>query len=241
MRTAFYRAQSLPTATQVHVSTIEPFSSRPNRDSIYRGRGRSAPTQSYTITFSNADTGKLSFSIPDNTMISFVDKTTSTHNYTFGDVYDFFSFIKTQTSASGSTRTPLVTTLSLLFRLPLPLKTPVYKVKDNFYTLSLEKIKQVWQIVQKRVDESGNVLKVEGRPVVQILNFTRDVARDVCAKYIGVDAREIPPDDYMKILQVTGRPWRFNDYWGEPWKIAETGDSSYPYAWVARPGTQNKK
>lgn len=211
-----------------------------NRDSIYRGREGSAPKQSYTITFSNVDTGTVSFSIPDNTMVPFVDNTTRTqHNYTFGDVYDFFSFIKTQAGASGSTRTPLVTTLSLLFGLPLPLKTPVYKVQGNFYRLSLEKIEQVWQIVQKRVNASGNVMKIDGGEVVQILNFhTRDVTQAVCEEYVGVDVRDIPQDAYMKILQVTGRPWRFCDYWGEPWKIEKTGDSSYPYAWVPRPGTQ---
>jgi hypothetical protein len=212
-----------------------------NRDSTYRssGRGGPSPTQSYTITFSNADTGQLSFDIPDNRGVPFVDANTSMHGYTFGDVYDFFSFIKTHLSPSGSTRTPLVTTLSLLFGLPLPLRTPVYQVEDNFYRLSLEKIGEVWQIVQKRVELSGYVLQVGGKEVVQILNFrTRDVDCTVCATYLDKDVREIPKKAYIQILQVTGRPWRFCDSWGQPWKIVRTGDPSYPYRWIARPGTQ---
>lgn len=179
-------------------------------------RGGPLPTQSYTIHFSDVDTG-MAFELPSNTRVPFVGATPS-HMYTYGDVYDFFSFVKTQMTDSLLT-------------------TPVYKIGDSFYRLSLEKFGEVSQIVQKRVDESGNVLKIDGREVVRVLNIHHgDVNRAVCARYVNVDIGDIPREHYTQILQVTGQPWRFCDYWGQPWKIvrSDTGD----YRWVARPGTQ---
>lgn len=200
------------------------------------GRRGALPTQSYTITFSAEDTSGP-FSIPDNKLVPFVGET-RTHGYTYGDVYDFFSFLKTQTTDTGTVRTPLVTTLSLLFGLPLPLTTPVYQEGSNFYRLSLERNGANWRIVQKKVDESGNVfVDFDGREVVRILNHhNRDALLDVCERYVNVDKDEIPNHDYMQILQVTGRPWRFCDYWGQPWKIVRTATGDY--RWLARPGSQ---
>tara|TARA_A100001015_G_C14915564_1_gene682210 strand:- start:18 stop:308 length:291 start_codon:yes stop_codon:yes gene_type:complete len=87
----------------------------------------------------------------------------------------------------------------------------------------------------------------KGREIVQVVGSAQydpkkhdSVEINICEKYVDIDFRDIPKEDYIAILGVTGRPWRFVDFWGSPWKIIKTGNPSYPYRWLARPGTEGK-
>ena len=62
----------------------------------------------------------------------------------------------------------------------------------------------------------------------------------ICNKIINeeITYQEIDKKILYQIIAITGRPWRFVEGWGDPWKLKHTSNFKYPYAWVPRPGTQ---
>ena len=113
-----------------------------------------------------------------NDKIQFVGDAAN-YDYTYGDIYDFLSSIKKQATELGQ-RTPLITTLHLVFNLPLPLKTSMYSANGKYYVLYLEKDDN-WKIKQKKVDENGNDY-IELGLVIQTINSEKsnEAALRVC-------------------------------------------------------------
>lgn len=81
----------------------------------------------------------------------------------------------------------------------------------------------LWLVYQT---ESGNKVWRKWR--------TRNEKCIVCEKYLDTDVKKIPHDDFIKIVRFVGRPWRFIDNWGRPWKIVRNDDPFYPYKWLKR-------
>ena len=62
----------------------------------------------------------------------------------------------------------------------------------------------------------------------------------ICHKIINNDITydQIDRKILYQILSITGRPWRFVEGWGDPWKLKYTNNYKYPYAWVPKPGSE---
>ena len=217
----------------------------------------------YSIDFINTN-NKTSFSIPSNTKIEFKEDNLNEHLYTFGDVFDFYNLIidllrKNQiinllqlfniaNNKSGNRINPysIVTLILEDFSEDVYLSTKVYFANENHYRLLLDKS---FTIMQVRTDNNGVIIS-PANPIIQRLNkrAESDPRLKICEKVftdkitydqLAAEARELPPGQqtntrFYHVLCITGRPWRFCDYWGDPDTLRKTESEAYPYAWVPK-------
>ena len=222
----------------------------------------------YSIDFYNTH-NNLSFSLPSDTKIKFQENNLNNHNYTFGDVFDFFNLVidllrKNQiinllqlfNIANNTTNNrinpySLVTLILEDFSEDVYFSTKVYLASNNEYQYRLL-LDKSFTIKQVRV-QNGNIMFSEN-PIIQKLNkrpesdprliaceevFTSKITYDE----LQAEARLKPWNQqsetrFYKVLCITGRPWRFCEFWGLPDRLIKTESEAYPYAWVPKIGSQ---
>ncbi len=129
--------------------------------------------------------------------------------------------------------------------LPTILETPTISStgpqgQTLYNKLQLNVTNDKYSIISIAVTDDGKVI-APSQPIIFNLRSQKpeNPALVLCQQFVGVsvDDPTFTKEIYFKILSVTGRPWRFCDCWGTPSHIKATGNPSYPYAWVAKPGS----